>query len=221
MIFTRRKAIERQSSAQPTGDATASTTYATWVREYYYPSLVESVSQSLDQLHQATNWGITLISVGLVAVLTQFSFPSPEATIALIAVAALNQHFMNHALKGYLNVMRFSTIQKTILDELNASDTSLGRSRQKIVDYHVRWMSPLSRKSVFLKGYVELGFGYLLVVNLAMGLISLSQGGQPRNLLECFGLVGVFAALVIESVALNFSPYLRQVQVDRLARNQR
>lgn len=197
-----------------------------WIAEHYYGTLTEEISHALDQLHQATNWGITLITAGVVALLARSPFGSYPTLAAVLGLAILNAHFMNRALKGYLNVIRFGLIQKAILAEANnsggvAGAPSFKASALAIQTYHVQWRSPLQRRSVLVKGLTELGFGYIYLGLAALFAAALWNGARVEGFWAWLGISLTAIVLVFEVVSFWRSPYMRKVVFSQLAHEQR
>lgn len=194
-----------------------------WIANTYFATLSEEISHALDQLHQATNWGVTLVTGALIAILARAEFPDFPSLLALLGLAALNAHFMNRALRGYINVVRFGLLQKLILSEMQPGPGALKTNKEiwaAIAAYHISWRSPLNRRHVYWKGLAELGFGYLFIILGALVVVCLDARviHQPSS----WVWIGVAVLLlVLEIGTFSRSPYLRTVEVNSIARQQR
>jgi hypothetical protein len=194
-----------------------------WMTDTYFPTLAGHQSAALDMLHSATTWGLTLITSALLLVISQDFFPSERAVFMLLATFLASVHFMVRAMKGYINVMRWLVIRSAIMrlalpNELKGSfrSWSEGRHDDRVVSassaifhYDYEWRLPLRRRDVFVKGFFELGFGYLIVANIAAVIYTLVAVGAD------FWLI----AATIAGAALSFaeigqflaSPYMRRL----------
>lgn len=203
-----------------TGTSAPPTDAGDWIGEHYYPTLCEEVSHALEQLHQATSWGVTIVTAGLIAVVSRREFPDLLSILMILGLAILNAHFMNRSLRGYLNVMRFGLIQKVILKERSEATGSTSESWHAIRTYHIKWYSPLTRRAVVWKGLSDLGFGYVFA-GLA-GALVFCLGATEISRISAV-TVSIFATvvLVVEIWSFLRSPYMRNVAHSEVAHGQR
>lgn len=162
--------------SEGTGGPLSDDDFGKWAIETYLPLLSEERSSSLVELHSATTWTLTLVSGAVLVVALQPGFPNTRSVIALIAVFVVGVHFALRAAKGYINVIRWAHIQRTILSLAAASGT-VSQARRAIHDYHIGWQSPLKPRDVLMKCLFELGYGYILLATLGVLGYALSDAG--------------------------------------------
>lgn len=177
-----------------------------WLGNGYFQGLSTEKQSSLEQLHQATNWGLTIITTAVLVAIVRNSFPDHASVVLLSITLVAGWHYCVRALKGYINVMRYLLVQSGVID-YKLGNLPLEQATLRIETYHRDWRLPISRGEVFLKGIVELGFGYLLIVNLAALAYAFVQLPHPGSTI----LVGIAAAAAIamETVIFLRSPYMR------------
>lgn len=181
-MIGRRPALRRlyQLRNQPTPKR--SQKLGDWISDIYLPTLSEEITHALDQLHNATNWGLTLVTAGLLAVIARDGFPDDISVYGLSVLLVLCGHFSVRGMKGYINVIRFSLIQKLALSyrlAAKGAGPELLALEHAIRAYHVSWYLPITRRTVYWKGSTELGFGYILV--LLVGLLGFSVLSVPTR----------------------------------------
>jgi hypothetical protein len=197
-----------------------------WIIDSYFPSLSQEKAAALEQLHSPTNWGLTLTTSALLLVITRQAFPDSISLYILLVILLMGTHFFTRTVKGYINLLRFTFLQRAIAEAM-IRDTTSGCVEHEHVSglinlidqYHVRWLLPLRRIEVFTKGLFELGYGYILgsvIVTLAYTVASVSMS---RNEWVIAGVV--LAAIVGEISLLLRSSYMRTVAPNERARSMR
>jgi hypothetical protein len=183
----------------------------------YSGTLATEKSTSIAELHNATTWGLTLTTTGILFIIGRGKFPDQVSLYGLFFLAVFATHFYVRAMKGYINVVRWSLLQRlAIRNELDGySDVSTTEWENAVRLYHLHWTLPLLRRTVFWKGTFELGFGYLFAV-LASVLIYVASQIQ----MNWGGVVaGFMAAAMMASEMMMFlmSPYMRNSMPDESA----
>jgi hypothetical protein len=190
----------------------------------YFPTMSVEVSNALGQLHSAMNWGLTLLSASLVAVLSRQRFPDEVSLYVLLVTVVVGFHFATRTMKGYINVVRYGLLQRSISDRMlgssnGLSDDAFGELRSLVVNYHIEWRLPLKKRDVYRKGVFELGYGYLLatVIGLAVYVLFHIQPGWRD-----WAAVGASVLLLLLEVYIFVrSPYMRKPFPNIAARSQR
>lgn len=177
-----------------------------WLGNGYFQGLSTEKQSSLEQLHQATNWGLTIITTAVLVTIVRGSFPDHASVVLLSITLVAGWHYFVRALKGYINVMRYLLVQSGVID-YKLGNLPLEEAQSRVETYHRDWKLPIGRGEVFLKGIVELGFGYLLIVNLAALIYAMIQLPHPGATLLVVAAAGV--AIVVETVIFVRSPYMR------------
>ena len=191
-----------------------------WILTDYYGTLTGEVSHALDQLHNATNWGLTLIVGGLIAIISRSGFPNSASLYMLFILLVVTTHFSVRGMKGYINVIRFGMLQRSIaaaaLDSPFASTSALSQLKNLIRFYHVEWQLPLTRRDVYLKGALELGFGYMIVI--IGGLAAFTAFSISWRYVDWTALGITLALLCTEITMFTRSPYMNNSLPDQNAR---
>jgi hypothetical protein len=194
---------------------------AEWINNTYFANLAQEKASSLSQLHNATNWGVTLITAALVAVISRQAFPDAISFYTLLLTFLIGVHFFTRTIKGYINVIRFSFLQRIIVDstlmgELKNKNSEL---EEAIIKYHIEWLLPLRKIDVIIKGLLELGYGYILGIVILLLIYTTTVVSIDRN--EWI-ILGISLFLVLVEIALLFrSPYMRRSAPNEKARRQR
>lgn len=203
------------------------TTSENWIATTYYSSLSEEKQTSIQELQNGTNWSVTLITAGLLLVITSNLFPSFTSLIVLCFVWVVSIHLLNRTLKGYINVVRWSLLQRTITQLKLGGSTSSDRTESEnwerafhiIEKYHLNWCLPLKRRDVIYKGLFELGYGYILV-SIVAGII-FNTIAIGLSLYATLLIALTILISLVEIVIFLRSPYLRNVEFSENARRQR
>ena len=183
-----------------------------WILTDYYSTLTGEVSHALDQLHNATNWGLTLITGGLIAVISRSHFPDATSLYTLLILLVVTTHFSFRGMKGYINVIRFGLLQRRIAASAitptrQASDCSASTLEELIRKYHVDWNLPLKRRDVYLKGILELGYGYMIII--ITGLAIYAGVSISWRAIDWLAMALTLMLLVLEITIFARSPYMR------------
>jgi len=193
-----------------------------WILTEYYGTLTSEVSHALDQLHNATNWGLTLITAGLVAVISRSQFPDTASLFILLALLVVCIHFSVRVMKGYINVIRFGLIQRRITASAlydTEPSASLSDIRTAIKDYHVDWLLPLKRRDVYIKCILELGYGYMIIIIAAVLMYTCISIRMDQT--DWIALVIAIMLAAAETGLFARSPYMHRPRPDEDARRQR
>ncbi|GAB3146699.1 hypothetical protein GCM10027290_28870 [Micromonospora sonneratiae] len=192
-----------------------------WIAGDLLAMTTDQLSTAMEYLHNATNWGLVLVSGSLIAMVASGLFPSEAALYVVLIALVFSVHFFTRSAKGYINVIRFSLVQRVILDwklSLNALSTN-SSPMDAVRKYVVEWRLPLKRSDVFVKMLVELGYGYLISLSLALtGYLMLAVPVHPRM------VAALALAVLLAATELTFflrSPYLRRVAANDDARRDR
>lgn len=177
-----------------------------WLANGYYQGLSTEKQSSLDQLHQATNWGLTIVTTAVLVSIVRDGFPDHASVILLSITLVASWHYYVRALKGYANVMRYLLVQSGVID-FKLGQGSLDEARRRVETYHRDWKLPITRRELFAKGIVELGFGYLILVNVIALVYALAELPHPGA--SIVAVAGAAVAIVVETVVFAVSPYLR------------
>jgi hypothetical protein len=185
-----------------------------WIVNVYFPALSQEKASALDQLHNATNWGLTLVTTAFLLAVTKQGFPDTLSLLILLIALLMGFHFFTRTLKGYINVIRWALLQRDITeDQLRQNSTNQNEVVENIVNlikkYHVNWWLPLRRRDVIIKGLFELGYGYILSIILATIIYVFFS--MPMKLVDWIGsLVGLFT-IGFELILFLRSPYMKTV----------
>jgi hypothetical protein len=180
-----------------------------WLADVYLPSLTEQITNSLDYLHNAINWGLVVLSGTLVVVLTNVPYRDTTTLPALLVILVLCVHFFCRTARAYINVIRFSLVHRAITNRvlsINALSSEIDPV-EAIRTYIVQWKLPLRRVDVFRKVLFELGYGYPIVIDITLIVYVIVTAG-PR--LAAWFLVGIAVVLIsVELTVFVKSPYMR------------
>ena len=190
-----------------------------WIHSVYLPQLTGQFDTSMTYLHTTLNWAITAFLGVIAVVLARSTFPDRLSYVMLLILLVMLGHFAVRTGKAYLNVVRWTTLERHILKTLlDQSDVSA--LLPLVEKYHYAWVSPLSLKHLAFKILFELGFVYFAILNVGLLVfVWCSVGWDWWMLLE---LCGALMLLGLEIwVGLLRSPYLRKIEVDPLARKLR
>lgn len=176
----------------------------------------------MSYLHTTLNWAVTLMVGGIVVITTRPSFPDHLSLIALLIILVMLAHFAVRTCKAYLNIIRWTTLEKHILNASLADDPDEEyREIADLIDeYHFSWKSPLGYWDLAYKLLFELGFFYFFAVTLTLlGYTIVAMGFSSLVLVE---VIVSFGLVVLEIwMGLVKSSYLREVVVDPIARKHR
>jgi hypothetical protein len=193
----------------------------TWGKTTYLAHLATLLDANMAYLHTTLNWAITILLGGVVFLASRSSFPdliSYDGALIMLVVLA---HFAVRTSKAYLNVMRWSSIEKHILQAtINNADEDWDIIKSNIIEYHCNWTSPLALKDVIWKVMFELGFFYL--VSITILLIGYTLYHVQISYLTISHLAVAILFIIIEVwFGLLRSSYMRQVNPDPIAHSQR
>jgi hypothetical protein len=180
-----------------------------WVDNHYFATLTESISSSLDYLHNVTGWSVVAVSGVMIFILGRDGFPDETSLFALLAAFIFSTHSLTRSAKGYINVIRFSLLRSSIIRKRlqlpgAPSDTEL---RHLINLYDVQWALPIRRTDVFTKALLEFGFGYLLGITTALSIYTATRiPFSPAIAMSIFFAIVLATAEVVIFVR---SPYMR------------
>ena len=196
-----------------------------WLENTYYPTLDTAISTSYNYMHTTLNWAISIITAVVLLVMLRESFPDRLSWIILSVALILISHFAVRTGKGYLNTLRWSTIQREILLwtlDHNSSATSSedsNLSAQTIRTYHTEWQSPISVFSVLHKLFFDLGFLYLysIVIVVLAYVAWLVQINAKLYLVTAFCIT----LAILEFLQFARSPYLKRTAINSFTQKNR
>jgi hypothetical protein len=189
-----------------------------WIDDSLFPAPAEGITRSLDYLHNATNWGIVVVSGSLALVLGQDEFPDETSLLAFLVIFIFGTHFLTRSAKGYTNVIRFSFLERSIAqNRLQLPGAPSHADLRHLIDlYFFRWALPLSRADVFIKVLFKLGFGYLLGITAVLAAYTAIRiPFTPQVLLAVLFAAALAAA---EITIFTRSPYMRSPHPSEKAR---
>ncbi len=193
-----------------------------WVRTVYFDSLTDSISRSLTYLHTTINWALTASTAAIGIIFAQQLINKSSGIIILILVAILITHFFSRSCKTYINVMRYSGIQKHIEHFIikDQSRFEYERILKIIYELDVLWYCPIKPRTIIYKVSVEFGYlyVYLIIYTTIIYALSVTNTGNWAHILVIFGTIFCIFEIYVN---LFRSPYLRTVRVDDLIENQR
>ncbi len=193
-----------------------------WLKTTYFQYLVAQTSTSMNYLHTTISWTTTLLPVGVALIVASESFPDPFSLIGLLFIFIIMNHLAVRTAKAYLNVMRYSTLQKQILKlTLESGEESDWQNlKKKILQYDFEWISPLPLGDLIYKVFMELGFVHYYLIIILLLLYTLFNIEWDPNLLGV-ALLGLFFTVTEFWLGLKRSVYLRKILVDPLSQEQR
>ncbi len=148
----------------------SSTDLLEWLERTYYSTLTSQLGINITYLNQINTWSLTLLTIAVGYILARAPFPDKISLILCIVLWNLGVHLATRAGKAYVNVMRFTVIERDFQAYIFGQRTreAAGPLLESIKTYHWRWASPVSRGIVLKKLLFELGFLYVLGSILAL-----------------------------------------------------
>ncbi len=193
-----------------------------WINTEYHSFLSEAVSASLQYLHSTITWSITITSAGVGFILAQKTFPDPKSYLFSLALLVIISHFFVRSGKAYINVIRYAAIQRYIISKKLdckanlCSPDNFESLKYYIKRYHLEWSCPLKRTTVLTKLLTEFGFLYFFIFNFGLLGYIISKI-QHSNTTIAIGLLAIIACYLEIYCGLLLSPYMRDIEVDKLA----
>jgi len=187
-----------------------------WVKTTYLAHLASLIDANMSYLHTTLNWGVTVLLGGGVFIMSRTSFPDLTSYHGGLIMLIVLVHFGVRTAKAYLNVMRWTSLEKHVLNAAISDESEWEQILGKIKDYHCLWISPLALKSVAWKVLFELGFFYLFLITILLifyTLINVGLGYLTVTELAITLLLVVFEIWL----GLVRSSYMRQVSRDDIA----
>ena len=185
--------------------------------EIFLAGLPSQIATNVAYLNGSINWSITVFIGGVGASIVQSDFPTPTHTIFFSILLIAITHFFSRTCKAYINVIRFTTIEKVILSMIKDNDYE--GAYEFIRKYYMEWASPLSPKTVLVKGLFELGYAYFFIIISAFIWYCIINADYQYNL---YIVVATFMAVISEVlIGLLNSPYFKKVEPVELAVRQR
>jgi hypothetical protein len=174
----------------------------------FYRTIAQSVDINMTYLNQTVNWSITIFAGALGAAIVQEKFPNFNTQILLAILLVVISHFFVRCSKAYINVMRYTSLDRYIIAAMALSDYEVAFGA--IVKYHVQWVSPLAARTVLYKAFVEFGFIYMWLVVAGLYAYALYEAWSIS------ALVLVIIAHVLMGIEIYIglirSPYLAKVE---------
>jgi hypothetical protein len=146
-----------------------------WSRHEYLSSLTLSIDTNMSYLHETLTWSVTVLSAGIGIVLGRASFPDITGIMILLLLIIMMGHFAVRTGKAYMNVMRFSTLEKMVVKSYlnNDEEAQWEKNFKLIIAYHCEWQNPLAFTSVAKHVLFNLGFVYFLGISLSLVVYSI------------------------------------------------
>lgn len=194
----------------------------TWLVTDYFAQLTVLLDSSMTYLHTTQNWCITTLLGGAIFVLSRQTFPDQTSAFISILLLVATLHFAIRSAKAYVNVMRYSTLQKHILNFVLQSGDAL-TEKQLIASVHMHhygWVCPLKRRHIATKILFELGFAYFGGIVVALCAVTLVANPLEWHTWLAIGVASVAIAIEVLFGVVR-SPYFRVVSPDALAVQQR
>jgi hypothetical protein len=177
----------------------------------------QETDSGLTRLETANNWTLTVSLAAVITIVNTGSFPSDKSLMLLCATILLTSHFTVRAMKGYINVIRFSALNHAVVGLMlipEAQRTArFSEVREKFQEYNQEWRLPIKRHHVWVKTLTEFSFGYIFA-GLA-GLVAYNASvvvTTPQVRVVCIIIIGLAVA---ELANFHFrSPYMRPGRID-------
>ncbi|MEW1778737.1 hypothetical protein [Streptomyces sp. NPDC086777] len=177
----------------------------------YLGTLATEKQTSIGELQNATTWGLTAATTGIVFIVGRSGFPDQPSLLGIASLLIFVAHFMVRAMKGYINVMRWSLLQRILINEIQSGEVSPSpETSSAIREYHTGWKLPVKRTTVIWKGVFELAFGYLLIALLGIMAYTLDETHWTWLTLPTVSIS--LLASASEFYLFLRSPYMRVVQ---------
>lgn len=178
----------------------------------------QAAEQSLKSLDMAVNWALTM-TLAVLAFTLNLSVVMADSLkvhqrLELLMIIALCACILNHfsirAAKSYLNVVRFSKLEREAVRlNLEIKPFSPTRFKKVVATYHLEWRSPLKGKTILRKILFELGFFYLA---LFLGILYIYVAKEVLSV-EASKVICITAAIPLmclaELVSFVRSPYMK------------
>lgn len=195
--------------------------FAQWCRTDYFRQLTEATTRSLNYLHSSINWSLTLVTAGVAFQASARSeFLDRNIVYILPAFIIIITHFFVRSAKGYINIMRYSTIQKMIISYTTYSSFRIDEIRDCVETLDAQWASPIRMGTILYKLMFEFGFLYFYAF-----IVMFSAIMHPAIDLSCANIVVLTAGVVFAVLEVYFglyrSPYLSKIKVYDLAQRLR
>ncbi|MBW2636603.1 MAG: hypothetical protein JRC86_03600 [Deltaproteobacteria bacterium] len=174
------------------------------------------IGTNMTYLHSTITWAIMIFVGGVGGIVINDSFPNGNSQLLLTVLFLVLAHLFTRTAKAYLNVMRFTSLDKWLLQNLERGDYET--CSRAIDTYYIRWVSPLPACTVIWKTLLELGFAYMYLA--IMGLFIYASISNPNRIIWL--MAGAHCVVGLELYfGLLRSPYLRKVEPFPIAVEQR
>jgi len=178
---------------------------------------VQETDSGLTRLETANTWTLTVSLAAVITIINAGSFPSDKSLMLLCATILLTSHFMVRAMKGYINVVRFSALNRAVVDLVLTPGPQraarFGEVREKFQEYNQEWRLPIKRYHVWVKTLTEFSFGYIFA-GLA-GLVAYNASIVVGTLQTRVVCITIISLAVAELANFNFrSPYMQPGRID-------
>lgn len=136
----------------------------------------QATEASLAQLNNSVNWAMTLtLAVSGFIIQSVLTADAPYTDFKLLVLIglellgfALLANFFARTAKSYLNVIRFSLVERQALRACFEISGSIYRLTHDTEEYYVEWGNPISIKRTIQKVLLEFGFVYWFLINIAL-----------------------------------------------------
>jgi hypothetical protein len=115
----------------------------------YLEFTATQMATGIEQLHAANNWAVSIALASVIAVFLSPTYPDTRSAIILCGSFSLSCHFLVRAMKGYINVLRWSLLEQSaselVLSSAELKETILQTLRAQNQTYFLQWRSPIQR----------------------------------------------------------------------------
>lgn len=194
-------------------------------------SLEAAIQAALSHLHTSIGWSFAVL-IGSIGVLAS-EYVRGSATFSGMTVALmllLMTNFCVRSSKNYVNIIRFNVVHRRALSYVFAESVVANSDHQAIESYRrffkatktyrIEWVSPLTRRAVLNKVFLEFGFiiHFVFVIAAIVYVVNMQSFEKTDSLVLIVG--AVFSTY--EFIYFFFvSPYMRYVEIDNKLWDQR
>lgn len=177
--------------------------------------LATQISGSVVYLNSTINWSVSLVLAGIASFGLSDKVSVQDRFYFQCAIIVFLIHFFSRSCKAYLNVIRFSVLDRETIRFLkNGQHAS---AAELINSLYVEWKSPLPLSLVLQKCTFELGYVYFFAITISHAAYLMELNTTS---LLVMGLTLIICAFEIWIGVLR-SPYFRTPHQSTLARESR
>jgi hypothetical protein len=197
----------------------AATAAAAVVPKGYESYLASQLASARSDFNTSINWAFSSTCLILTVVILSDKFPNIKSLICVLILIVLALHFAFRLAKAYLNLLRWACILQDVTritcgELLSASEKHIAEIRAELAasieKYHLRWLSPISKRRLASAILLEFGFLYFLLIPVAVAawiLTHIPYSGTIPILLE-----SSLAIALTETLFFIRSPYIRETR---------